>query len=166
MVWNLLLFTLNSNVSHMNICKTIPHSFFNTGQTISQSISHISRLRIKINRSNFPDRRCGESPLLTAVKHDEESVIKLLLQCGAHLTTADSNVVMALLSLAARSGNIRMLESLRMAGANLGGCDELKQTPLHQVSGCSCWRGQWWMSLREWWITPRWIFEWWIILCD
>ncbi|KPI92179.1 PREDICTED: L-asparaginase 1 [Papilio xuthus] len=81
--------------------------------------------------------KCGESPLLTAVKHDEESVIKLLLQCGAHLTTADSNVVMALMSLAARSGNIQMLESLRIAGANLGACDELKQTPLHQAVLCN-----------------------------
>ncbi|CAK1583850.1 unnamed protein product [Parnassius mnemosyne] len=81
--------------------------------------------------------RCGESPLLTAVKQDDAAVIKLLLQCGAHLASVDSKSVTAMMSLAARNGNVQTLESLKLAGADLNLSDELKQTPLHQAVLCN-----------------------------
>lgn len=39
-----------------------------------------------------------------------------------------------MLSLAARSGMVDRIESLRIAGADLNATDEIKQTPLHKVS--------------------------------
>ncbi|KAI8424842.1 hypothetical protein MSG28_006768 [Choristoneura fumiferana] len=76
--------------------------------------------------------RCGESPLVTAIHGDDLELISLLLQCGAHLSNIDQKSVSELLSLAARSGAVKKLESLRMAGADLNMTDELRQTPLHK----------------------------------
>lgn len=61
------------------------------------------------------------------------ALISLLLDCGAHLSNVDQKSVSELLSLAARSGAVKKLESLRMAGADLNMADELMQTPLHKV---------------------------------
>lgn len=81
--------------------------------------------------------RCGETPLLTAIHNDNHTVINLLKQCGAHLASADSKPVAEMLSLAARSGVVDKLESLRIAGADLNACDEIKQTPLHKAVLCN-----------------------------
>ncbi|CAH2044995.1 unnamed protein product, partial [Iphiclides podalirius] len=81
--------------------------------------------------------RCGESPLLTAVRRDDASAIELLLQCGAHLTTADHKSAAVLMATAARGGDVRKLEALRLAGADLNSSDELHQTPLHQAVLCN-----------------------------
>lgn len=81
--------------------------------------------------------RCGETPLLTAIHNDNHTVINLLKQCGAHLASADSKPVAEMLSLAARSGVVDKFESLRIAGADLNACDEIKQTPLHKAVLCN-----------------------------
>ncbi|KAI8424848.1 hypothetical protein MSG28_006772 [Choristoneura fumiferana] len=81
--------------------------------------------------------RCGESPLVTAIHGDDLDLISLLLQCGAHLSNIDQKSVSELLSLAARSGAVKKLESLRMAGADLNMTDELRQTPLHKAVLCN-----------------------------
>ncbi|XP_073950210.1 L-asparaginase-like [Choristoneura fumiferana] len=81
--------------------------------------------------------RCGESPLVTAIHGDDLELISLLLQCGAHLSNIDQKSVSELLSLAARSGAVKKLESLRMAGADLNMTDELRQTPLHKAVLCN-----------------------------
>ncbi|XP_045776266.1 L-asparaginase-like isoform X1 [Maniola jurtina] len=78
--------------------------------------------------------RCGETPLLTAIHKDNHTVINLLKQCGAHLTSADTKSVAEMLSLAARSGSVNRMETLRVAGADLNATDEIKQTPLHKAS--------------------------------
>lgn len=82
----------------------------------------------------FNTYRCGETPLLTAIHKDDRTVINLLKQCGAHLTSADNKSVVEMLSLAARSGMVDRIESLRIAGADLNATDEIKHTPLHKVS--------------------------------
>ncbi|XP_069360524.1 L-asparaginase 1 isoform X1 [Maniola hyperantus] len=79
--------------------------------------------------------RCGETPLLTAIHKDDHTVINLLKQCGAHLTSADTKSVAEMLSLAARSGAVNRMETLRIAGADLNATDELKQSPFHKASG-------------------------------
>ncbi|XP_045452905.1 L-asparaginase [Melitaea cinxia] len=81
--------------------------------------------------------RCGETPLLTAIHNDNHTVINLLKQCGAHLSSVDAKPVAEMLSLAARSGLVGKLESLRIAGADLNACDEIKQTPLHKAVLCN-----------------------------
>ncbi|XP_052744086.1 L-asparaginase 1 [Bicyclus anynana] len=81
--------------------------------------------------------RCGETPLLTAIHKDDHTVINLLKQCGAHLTNADAKSVAEMLSLAARSGIVNRMESLRIAGADLNASDEIKHTPLHKAVLCN-----------------------------
>ncbi|CAH2094761.1 unnamed protein product [Euphydryas editha] len=81
--------------------------------------------------------RCGETPLLTAIHKDNRTVITLLKQCGAHLASVDTKPVAEMLSLAARSGVVEKLESLRIAGADLNVSDEIKQTPLHKAVLCN-----------------------------
>ncbi|KAM3960548.1 L-asparaginase 1 [Aphomia sociella] len=81
--------------------------------------------------------KCGQSPLLTAIQRDDLTMIDLLMKCGAHLSRADNKSICELLSLAARSGVVSRLESLRVAGADLNLADELKQTPLHKAALCS-----------------------------
>ncbi|XP_039758038.1 L-asparaginase 1 [Pararge aegeria] len=81
--------------------------------------------------------RCGETPLLTAIHKDDHTVINLLKQCGAHLTNADNKSVAEMLSLAARSGMVNRIESLRIAGADLNATDEIKHTPLHKAVLCN-----------------------------
>ncbi|XP_045776267.1 L-asparaginase 1-like isoform X2 [Maniola jurtina] len=81
--------------------------------------------------------RCGETPLLTAIHKDNHTVINLLKQCGAHLTSADTKSVAEMLSLAARSGSVNRMETLRVAGADLNATDEIKQTPLHKAVLCN-----------------------------
>ncbi|XP_026760862.2 L-asparaginase 1 [Galleria mellonella] len=81
--------------------------------------------------------RCGESALLTAIQRNDIFMIELLMKCGAHLSTTDDKSICEMLSLAARSGSIRRLESLRVAGADFNLTDELKQTPLHKAVLCT-----------------------------
>ncbi|XP_046971528.1 L-asparaginase [Vanessa cardui] len=81
--------------------------------------------------------RCGETPLLTAIHKDNHTVITLLKQCGAHLASVDNKPVAEMLSLAARSGVVDKLETLRIAGADLNAMDEIKQTPLHKAVLCN-----------------------------
>ncbi|XP_034834240.1 L-asparaginase 1 isoform X2 [Maniola hyperantus] len=81
--------------------------------------------------------RCGETPLLTAIHKDDHTVINLLKQCGAHLTSADTKSVAEMLSLAARSGAVNRMETLRIAGADLNATDELKQSPFHKAVLCN-----------------------------
>ncbi|XP_061384564.1 L-asparaginase 1-like [Danaus plexippus] len=81
--------------------------------------------------------RCGETPLLTAIHKDDHTIISLLRQCGAHLANVDTKPVAEMLSLAARSGVVHKLESLRAAGSELNLPDEIGQTPLHKAVLCN-----------------------------
>ncbi|RVE53903.1 hypothetical protein evm_001565 [Chilo suppressalis] len=77
--------------------------------------------------------KCGEPPLLMAVHQDDASMIDLLLKCGGHLSTVETKSIAEMLSMAARTGSVKKLHYLKLAGADLNTCDELKQTPLHKV---------------------------------
>lgn len=81
--------------------------------------------------------RCGESSLLTAIQRDDHRAIELLLKCGAHLSNTDPKSITELMSLAARNGSLKRLESLKMAGADFSLCDEMKQTALHKAVICN-----------------------------
>ncbi|CAH2242997.1 jg19440 [Pararge aegeria aegeria] len=74
---------------------------------------------------------------MLAIHKDDHTVINLLKQCGAHLTNADNKSVAEMLSLAARSGMVNRIESLRIAGADLNATDEIKHTPLHKAVLCN-----------------------------
>ncbi|CAB3248842.1 unnamed protein product [Arctia plantaginis] len=80
----------------------------------------------------------GECPLITAVLRDDVKIIEVLLKCGAHLTNADNPSVTDIVNVAIRSGCLRKLESLKMAGASFDLRDELYQTPLHKAVICNC----------------------------
>ncbi|CAH0756553.1 unnamed protein product [Diatraea saccharalis] len=77
--------------------------------------------------------KCGEPPLLTAVHQDDPSMIELLIKCGAHISTVEAKSIAEMLSLSARTGAVNKLHHLKLAGADLNTCDELKQTPLHKA---------------------------------
>ncbi|GBP17919.1 L-asparaginase [Eumeta japonica] len=81
--------------------------------------------------------RCGESPLLAAVHNDDHTIIGVLLKCGAHLSTVDVHTVTEMLSLAARTGSLQRLQSLKLAGADFNWCDEMRQTALHKAVMCN-----------------------------
>lgn len=81
----------------------------------------------------FFSNRHGECPLITAVLKDDVKIIEVLLKCGAHLTNADNPSITDIVNMAIRSGCLRKLESLKIAGASFDLRDELYQTPLHKV---------------------------------
>lgn len=60
-------------------------------------------------------------------------MIELLLQCGAHIADGDLKHVCEMMTRAIKCGNIKRIESLKKAGADLDTPDELLQTPLHKV---------------------------------
>ncbi|XP_049878141.1 L-asparaginase 1-like [Pectinophora gossypiella] len=80
--------------------------------------------------------KIGETPLLTAIQRNDIEMIQLLVKCGAHLASINTSALAELLLLAARSGSVRKLEALKIAGADLNICDELNHTPLHKAVIC------------------------------
>lgn len=81
--------------------------------------------------------RYGRTPLLEAVQMDRHAVISALRQCGAHLGVANPALGEKLCSVAA-VGDVKRLESFRLAGADLGQRDLSGRTPLHVVSSFVC----------------------------
>ncbi|KAK0083822.1 hypothetical protein PV325_008142 [Microctonus aethiopoides] len=77
--------------------------------------------------------RFNRTPLTEAVENDFHEIIKLLLQCGAHLH--ESSIVLGeKLCSAAACGNLKRLQSLHIAGANLSLSDTSGRTALHHAA--------------------------------
>lgn len=93
----------------------------------------IEEKAVSNNKTYFLLPSSGESPLLTAVHKDDTHIIQLLMQCGAHLSSADKSHTSDMLLRAVKNGSLKRLDSLKLAGADLDTPDELLQTPLHKV---------------------------------
>ncbi|XP_039281443.1 LOW QUALITY PROTEIN: L-asparaginase [Nilaparvata lugens] len=76
------------------------------------------------------------TPLLDAINGEHEEVIKVLKQCGAHLTLSPKEIGEKLCS-AAMYGQVKRLKSYKLAGANLSQVDVLGRTALHMAIMCN-----------------------------
>lgn len=74
--------------------------------------------------------RHDRTPLQEAIAVDNHDIINLLVKCGAHMTGSARGVGGLLCSAAAR-GQIKRMESYRLAGADLSQPDISGRTPLH-----------------------------------
>lgn len=74
--------------------------------------------------------RYDRTPLTEAIHGDYHEIIKLLTKCGAHLTGSTRAIGEHICAAAAR-GQIRRLESYRLAGADLSQNDPTGRTALH-----------------------------------
>lgn len=74
--------------------------------------------------------RFDRTPLTDAIECDHHDIIKLLLQCGAHLH-GDALLIGAKMCAAAATGNVRRLRSFHLAGADLTQTNISGRSPLH-----------------------------------
>lgn len=74
--------------------------------------------------------RDHNTPLMSAVLWDQHAVIRLLVQSGAHLNSPATQLADELCT-AAKNGNVKRLESYRLAGAALHEADITGRTCLH-----------------------------------
>ncbi|KAH2542215.1 hypothetical protein KXW97_003527 [Aspergillus fumigatus] len=72
----------------------------------------------------------GQTPLLWAVKHGHEAVVKQLLKKGADLESKDKRFGQTPLSWAAKHGHEAVIKQLLEKGADLESKDQYGQTPL------------------------------------
>ncbi|KAJ9597265.1 hypothetical protein L9F63_011869 [Diploptera punctata] len=75
--------------------------------------------------------RFDNTPLMDAIQFDNHQVIKLLVQCGAHLALKQSTIIGEKLCSAAARGNLKRLQSFEFAGANMNLADCSGNTALH-----------------------------------
>ncbi|XP_065363413.1 L-asparaginase-like [Calliphora vicina] len=74
--------------------------------------------------------RYERTPLIEAISNDNHEIIKLLINCGAHLTGSSRAVGEQLCAAVAR-GSLTRLQSYQLAGADLSQPDPSGRTPLH-----------------------------------
>lgn len=77
--------------------------------------------------------RYDRTALMEAISTDNKELIKLLVQCGAHMTGSARGIGEQLCSVASR-GYLKRLESYRLAGADLSQPDSSGRTALHMAS--------------------------------
>lgn len=77
--------------------------------------------------------RNDRAPLVEAIAIDNYPIINLLIKCGAHLTGSARVIGENLCSTAAK-GQVKRMESYRLAGADLSQPDPSGRTPLHMAS--------------------------------
>ncbi|XP_042906093.1 L-asparaginase isoform X2 [Parasteatoda tepidariorum] len=73
------------------------------------------------------------TPLMNAVENDHHEVIELVIKAGGYLNLP-STTVGEMLCRAAKENNLRRLESLRLAGADLNELDFTKRSALHYAT--------------------------------
>lgn len=76
--------------------------------------------------------RYDRTALMEAISTDNRELIKLLVQCGAHMTGSARGIGEQLCSVATR-GYLKRLESYRLAGADLSQPDASGRTALHMA---------------------------------
>ncbi|KOC61963.1 L-asparaginase [Habropoda laboriosa] len=74
--------------------------------------------------------RFNRTPLIDAIEFDHHEIIKLLIQCGAHLH-GSGHVICEKICNAAAAGNVQRLESYYLANADFSVNDFCGRTPLH-----------------------------------
>ncbi len=76
--------------------------------------------------------RSNHSPLRCAIDAGHEDVIRVLVQCGAHLQLSQADLAEEL-CFRARKGDVQGLKCYRLAGANLNSTNLTRSTPLHMA---------------------------------
>ncbi|KYM96510.1 PREDICTED: L-asparaginase 1 [Cyphomyrmex costatus] len=74
--------------------------------------------------------RFDRTPLTDAIEYDHHEIIRVLLQCGAHLH-GDAVLISERMCAAATVGNTKRLQSYLLAGADLSQKNFSGRTPLH-----------------------------------
>lgn len=74
--------------------------------------------------------RYDKTPLMEAINSDRHDIIKVLRNCGAHLT-GSARIIGEELCAAASRGSLRRLQSYYLAGADLNQPDPYGRTALH-----------------------------------
>ncbi|XP_076235250.1 L-asparaginase isoform X2 [Calliopsis andreniformis] len=74
--------------------------------------------------------RFDRTPLTDAIEYDHHEIIKVLLQCGAHLH-GSAHLIAEKMCIAAAVGNVKRLKSYGLANADLSQHDISGRTPLH-----------------------------------
>ncbi|XP_075223657.1 L-asparaginase [Lycorma delicatula] len=72
------------------------------------------------------------TPLMQAIENEHEDVVKLLRQCGAHLTLSPLQIADRI-CLAASYGQLNKIRCYKISGANLSHPDMSGRTPLHSA---------------------------------
>ncbi|XP_014470680.1 PREDICTED: L-asparaginase-like [Dinoponera quadriceps] len=74
--------------------------------------------------------RFGHTPLIDAIENDYHEIISMLRTCGAQLHW-EPRIISDKMCAATVVGNIKRLQSYRLAGANISQANFSGQTPLH-----------------------------------
>ncbi|RLU16364.1 hypothetical protein DMN91_012124 [Ooceraea biroi] len=89
-------------------------------------VRHLLKMGANVHIKDHFDR----TPLTDAIEHDHHEIIKVLLQCGAHLH-GNAQLIGERMCAAATAGNMKRLRSFLLAGADLSQKDFGGRTPLH-----------------------------------
>ncbi|XP_076751974.1 L-asparaginase 1 [Xylocopa sonorina] len=91
---------------------------------------NIVRCLLRMGASVFVKDRFNRTPLVDAIEWDHHDIIKILMQCGAHLH-GSAYLIGERMCAAAAVGNITRLKSYQLANADLSQTDLSGRTPLH-----------------------------------
>ncbi|KZC06227.1 L-asparaginase, partial [Dufourea novaeangliae] len=91
---------------------------------------NVTRCLLRMGANVHIKDRFDRTPLTDAVEYDQHDIIKVLLQCGAHLH-GRAYLIGEKMCAAVALGNLRRLESYHLANADLSQKDFSGRTPLH-----------------------------------
>ncbi|XP_018300054.1 L-asparaginase 1 [Mycetomoellerius zeteki] len=90
----------------------------------------VVRRLLKMGANVHIKDRFNRTPLTDAIEFDHHEIIRILLQCGAHLH-GDAVLISENMCAAATAGNTKRLQSYLLAGADLSQKNFSGRTPLH-----------------------------------
>ncbi|XP_043526263.1 L-asparaginase [Frieseomelitta varia] len=91
---------------------------------------NIVRCLLRMGANVHIKDRFNRTPLIDAIEFDHHEVIKILMQCGAHLH-GSAYAIGEKMCAAAAVGNLKRLKSYKLANADLSQKDFSGRTPLH-----------------------------------
>ncbi|XP_012226364.2 L-asparaginase 1 [Linepithema humile] len=91
---------------------------------------NVVRRLLKMGANVHVKDRFDRTPLTDAIEYDHHEIIKVLLQCGAHLH-GNALLIGARMCAAATAGNKKRLQSYLLSGADLSQKNASGCTPLH-----------------------------------
>ncbi|XP_070521961.1 L-asparaginase 1 isoform X2 [Cardiocondyla obscurior] len=93
----------------------------------------IVRSLLKMGANVHIKDRFDRTPLTDAIEYDRHEIIRVLVQCGAHLH-GDAVLIGQRMCSAATAGNTKRLQSYLLAGGDLSQKDFSGRTPLHYAA--------------------------------
>ncbi|KAG6800991.1 L-asparaginase isoform X1 [Apis mellifera caucasica] len=91
---------------------------------------NIVRCLLRMGANVHIKDRFNRTPLTDAIEFDHHEIIKILMQCGAHLH-GNACIIGEKMCIAATTGNVKRLKSYQLANAILSQKDFSGRTPLH-----------------------------------